>query len=144
MQSRQRDRVAPLCFDALARPLRDQGRSDHGAIVAERLDLAVKPLPRRPGFKTDMERSRRAANLLIIRSTGSGALSTSLGHPDFAAPATYRAVLLLATSEATKNFAMLSHSPRSVHEARLDSPEQPSFLTARKGGPPARAREHDV
>ena len=87
-----------------------------------------------------MERSRRAANLLIIRSTGSGALSTSLGHPDFAAPATYRAVLLLATSEATKNFAMLSHSPRSVHEARLDSPEQPSFLTARKGGPLARAR----
>jgi hypothetical protein len=31
-----------------------------------------------------------------------------------------------------------------VHEARLGMPEQPSFLSARKGGPPAPAREHDV
>jgi hypothetical protein len=31
-----------------------------------------------------------------------------------------------------------------VHEARLGMPEQPSFLPARKGGPPAPAHEHDV
>jgi hypothetical protein len=31
-----------------------------------------------------------------------------------------------------------------VHEARLGLPEQPSFLPARKGGPPALVREHDV
>jgi len=32
---------------------------------------------------------------------------------------------------------MLFHGPPSVHEARLGSPEQPSFSSARKGGPPA-------
>jgi antitoxin HicB len=35
------------------------------------------------------------------------------------------------------SFAILSHGPPSVHEAQLGLPEQPSFLFARKGGPPA-------
>lgn len=35
MQSRQRDRIAPVLLDALARPFRNQGRRDHHAIMAE-------------------------------------------------------------------------------------------------------------
>jgi hypothetical protein len=55
MQSRQRDRVAPVRLDVLARPFWDQGQSDHHAIVAESVNLAVKPVSRRPGFKADMQ-----------------------------------------------------------------------------------------
>src|ERR1700722_7807343 len=46
-------------------------------------------------------------------------------------------VLLLGDVESHEDFAILSHGPPSVHEARLGMPEQPSFLPARKGGPPA-------
>jgi hypothetical protein len=59
---------------------------------------------------------------------------------DFASPPAFRdrhGVFLLGDIKSHKDFAMLSHGPPSVHEARLGSPEQPSFLTARKGGPPA-------
>jgi hypothetical protein len=43
----------------------------------------------------------------------------------------------LGDIESQENFAMLLHGPSAMHEARLGSPQQPSFLTARKGGPPA-------
>jgi hypothetical protein len=46
-------------------------------------------------------------------------------------------VLLLGDVAGDKSFAILSHGPPSVHEARLGLPEQPSFLTDRVGGPPA-------
>jgi hypothetical protein len=39
----------------LARPFRNQGLSDHHTIVAERLDLAIKPVSHRPGFKADLQ-----------------------------------------------------------------------------------------
>jgi hypothetical protein len=55
MQARQRDRVALVCLDALSRPFRDQSRSDHHAIVAERLYLAVEPVSCRPGFKAEVQ-----------------------------------------------------------------------------------------
>src|SRR6516162_8913855 len=55
MQSRQRDRVALVGLDPLARPFRDQSRSDHEAIVAESLNLAIEPISRRPSFKADMQ-----------------------------------------------------------------------------------------
>jgi len=45
MQPRQRDRVAAVRLHAFPRSLRDQSRSDHQAIVAESLDLAIKPVP---------------------------------------------------------------------------------------------------
>jgi hypothetical protein len=67
--------------------------------------------------------------------------------PDFSRPPSFRdrdCVLLLGDVEGHEDFDILSHSPPSVHEARLGTPEQPSFLSARKGGPPAPAREHDV
>jgi hypothetical protein len=53
-------------------------------------------------------------------------------------------VLLLGEIERDKDFAIPSHGPPSVREARLGLSEQPSFSTARKGGPPALAREHDI
>ena len=59
---------------------------------------------------------------------------------DLPAPTPFRdrhGVLLLGDIKSHKDFAMLSHGPPSMHEARLGLPEQPSFLTARKGGPPA-------
>jgi hypothetical protein len=59
---------------------------------------------------------------------------------DLPAPTPFRdrhRVLLLGDIKSHKDFAMLSHGPPSMHEARLGLPEQPSFLTARKGGPPA-------
>jgi hypothetical protein len=46
-------------------------------------------------------------------------------------------VLLLGDIERDKDFAILSHGPPSMREARLGLPEQPSFLLARNGGPPA-------
>jgi hypothetical protein len=46
-------------------------------------------------------------------------------------------VLPLGDIESHENFAMLLHGPPSAHEARLGSPEQPSFLPAREGGPSA-------
>jgi hypothetical protein len=55
MQPRQRNPISPVRFDPLARPFRDQSRSDHHAFVAERLDLPIKPGSRRPGFKTNMQ-----------------------------------------------------------------------------------------
>ena len=54
------------------------------------------------------------------------------------------ACFFLATSKVTKSFAMLSHGPPSVHEARLGLPKQPSFLTARKSWLPVQPREDDV
>jgi hypothetical protein len=55
MQPRQRNRIAPVRLDPLARPFRNQSRSDNHAFVAERLDLPIKPVCRRPGFKTNMQ-----------------------------------------------------------------------------------------
>ena len=42
MQPRQRHRVAPVCLHPVARPLRDQRRRNHQAIVSELPDLIAK------------------------------------------------------------------------------------------------------
>jgi hypothetical protein len=55
MQSRQRDRVAPVRLDALARPFWDQAGATTMQSVAEGVNLAVKPVSRRPGFKADVQ-----------------------------------------------------------------------------------------
>ena len=55
MQPRQRDRVPPVRLDPLTRPLRDQSRRNHHAVVAKRLDLPVQPISRRPGLEADMQ-----------------------------------------------------------------------------------------
>ena len=131
----------------LARPFRNQGLSDHHTIVAERLDLAIKPVSHRPGFKADLQPVVPSASLLIVRSIGNGLFSTSPRNrtsPLRPPSATAMACFFLATSKATKTslcFPMVR--PQCM---RLGSglPKQPSFLTARKGGPPAQPREHDV
>jgi hypothetical protein len=41
MQPRQRDRVPPVRLDALTRPLRDQGRRNHHAVVAKIANLTT-------------------------------------------------------------------------------------------------------
>jgi hypothetical protein len=137
MQPRQRDRIPPVRLDPLARPFRDQSRSDHHAIVAESQDLPIKPVSRRPGFKANMQpivsarqsldRSpdRQRAVPQRLRETGlllSGPLS-----------AIAMACFFLATIESHESFAIPSHGRPSVREARLGMPEQPSFLPARKG-----------
>jgi hypothetical protein len=53
-------------------------------------------------------------------------------------------VLLLGDIESHENFAILSHGPLSVHEARLGPPEQTLVLTCTKGRATGSAREHDV
>jgi hypothetical protein len=67
--------------------------------------------------------------------------------PDFPGPATLRdrhSVLHLRDIESHESFAILSHGPPSVHEARLGPPEQPSFFNCTKGRATGSAREHDV
>ena len=130
VQTRQRDRIAPVRLDPLARSFRDQRRSDHQAIVAERPYLAIKPVSRRPGLEADVQpavSSRQSLDRLLNRQR---AVLDLAEKPDFAAPARFRdrhGVFHLGDVERHKNFAMLSHGPPSVHEARLGSPEQPSF-----------------
>jgi len=67
---------------------------------------------------------------LSVRSIGSGLFSHIPEETDFPGPARFRdrhRVLLLGDIKSHKNFAMPSHRPPSVHEARLRLPEQPSF-----------------
>ena len=56
--------------------------------------------------------------------------------PNLSLPAILRdgyRVLPLRDIERHKGFAILSHGPPSVREARLGLPEQPSFSIARRG-----------
>ena len=140
MQPRQRDRIAPVRLDPLARPFRDQRRRDHQAIVAESLNLAIKPVSRRPGFEANMQPFVSLRQSLDRPLDRQRTVLDIAEKPDLPGPASFRdrhRVLLLGDVKSDKNFAILSHGPPSVHEARLGLPEQPSFLPARKGGPPA-------
>ena len=137
MQPRQRHRVAPVGLDPLARPLRDQRRSDHQASVAESPDLAIKPISRRPGLKADMQPVVSLRQSLDRPLDWSRAVLDLAEKPNLASPACFRdrhGVLLLGDVESDKNFAMLSHGPPSVHEARLGLPSKPrSYLHERAG-----------
>src|SRR6201985_2602255 len=136
MKTRQRNRIATARLDPLARPRRDQRRSDHQAIVAERLDLAIEPVSRRPGFEADMQPavpSRQSFDCPLDRYRSVFDIAEK---SDFASPPAFRdrhRVLFLRDIKSHKNFAMLSHGPPSVHEARLGLPQQPSFLYRTKG-----------
>jgi hypothetical protein len=108
--------------------------------MPERLHLAIEPVSRRPGFEADMQPGVSVSQSLD-RPLDRHRIVLDIAHkPDFPGSATLRdrhGVLLLGDVESNKNFAILSHGPPCVHEARLGPPEQPSFLPARKGGPPA-------
>jgi len=126
MQPRQRDRIPPARLDALARPSRDQSRSDHHAIVAESLYLAIKPVSRQPGFKADMQPIVSVRQSLDRSLDRQRAVLDVAKKSDFSRPPPFRdrdCVLLLGDVESHEDFAILSHGPPSVHEARLGMPE---------------------
>ena len=147
MQTRQRDRIPTVRLDPLARSFRDQRRSNHHAVMPERLHLAIKPVSRRPGFEADMQPVVSVSQSLD-RPLDRRRVVLDIAHkPDFPGSATLRdrhRVLLLGDIESHENFAILSHGPPSVHEARLGPPEQPSFFNCTKGRATGSAREHDV
>jgi hypothetical protein len=104
--------------------------------VAQRLDLAIKPVSIGPASKQTCSRSYRSASLLIVRSIGNGLFSTIAKKSDFPTPAVFRdrdGVLLLGDIKSHKNFAMLSHGPPSVHEARLRFAQAILVLNCTKG-----------
>ena len=113
VQTRQRDRIAPVRLDPLARSFRDQRRSDHQAIVAERLHLAIKPVSRRPGFEADMQQVVPGRQSLDRPLDRQRTVLDVAKKPDFSLPPPLRdrnRVLLLGD----KDFAMLSHGPHRV------------------------------
>jgi hypothetical protein len=90
MQSRQRDRVAPVRLHALARPFWDQRRSDHHAIMAESLNLATKTVSGRPGFKADMQPMVSLRQPLDRPLDRQWTVLDIAEEPDFAGPAPFR------------------------------------------------------
>jgi hypothetical protein len=142
VKTRQRHRIATVRLDAFARPFRDQRRSDHNAVMPERLHLAIKPISRRPGFKADMPMvvpGRQSLDRLLDRQR---AVLDIAEKSHFSLPPSFRdrhGVLLLGDIKSHENFTMLSHGPLCVHEARLGPPEQPSF-TCTKGRATGSAR----
>jgi hypothetical protein len=130
----------------LARPFRNQGLSDHHTIVAERLDLAIKPVSHRPGFKADLQPVvpiRQSPDRAFDRQRTVFDIAKKSDFPLRPPSAIATACFFLARSKATK-LRYASHGPPSVHEARLGLPKQPSLLTARKGGLSDQPREHGV
>ena len=100
----------------------------------------IESVSRRPGFEADVQ-PVVSVSQSFDRPLDRRRIVLDIAHkPDFPGSATLRdrhRVLLLGDIESHENFAILSHGPPSVREARLGPPEQPSFLPARKGGPPA-------
>ena len=93
-------------------------RADNHAFGAERLDLPIKPVSREPGFKTNIQPIVSARSLDRQR-----AVLDVAEKPDFSRPPPFRdreCVLLLGDVESHEHFAILSHGPPSVHEARLE------------------------
>jgi hypothetical protein len=147
MQPRQRDRVAPVRLDPLARSFRDQGRRDHHAIMTERLDLTIKPVSRRPGFEADMQPLVSFRQLLDRSLDRQRAVLDIAEKSDLSRTASFRdcnGVLLLGDVESHKDFAILSHGPPSVHAAPARHARATLVLTCTKGRATASARKHDV
>jgi len=98
--------------------------------------LAIKPVSRRPGFKADMQPIVSVRQSLDRSLDRQRAVLDVAKKSDFSRPPPFRdrdCVLLLGDVESHEDFAILSHGPPSVHEARLGLPEQPSLLFCTKG-----------
>src|SRR6185437_7521199 len=99
--------------------------------MPERLYLAIESVSRRPSFEADMQ-PVIAVGQSFDRPLDRHRIVLNIAHkPNFPGSATLRdrhRVLLLGDIESYENFAILSHGPPSVHEARLGPPEQPSFF----------------
>jgi hypothetical protein len=101
--------------------------------VAVRPDPAIKPVSRRTGFKADIQAAVSVGQSLdrpLDRQRRIVDIAEKPDLPDSTPSAIATACFSLATSKATKDFAILSHGPPSVPEARLGLPEQPSFPPA--------------
>ena len=130
MQPRQRHRIPPIGLDPLAGPPRDKGRGHHGASVAERLHLTVEPVTGRSGFETDMQPAVSTRKLLERPLDRRPAVFNLAEKPHLPPPAALgdsHRVLPLRHVKCDKDFAILSHGPPSVHEARLGCPSNPRF-----------------
>ena len=131
MQPRQRDRVPPVGLDPLARPLRDQRRRNHHAVVAKIPNLPTQPVTRRPGLEADMQSIIPLGQLLDCPLDRRRPVLNLTKESDLAGPAALgnrHGVLHLRHVERDETFAILSHGSPSVHEARLGPSEQPSSL----------------
>ena len=146
VQSRQRDRVASIRLDPLARPLRNQGRRDPYAVVAERLDLPREPVSRRPCFEADVQpviSVRQSLDRPLDRSELFSTSPRNRTSPVRPPSAIATACFFLATSKATK--ASLCFPMVRPQCMRLGSvcPSNPrSYCT--KVRATGSAREHDV
>jgi hypothetical protein len=130
----------------LARPFRNQGLSDHHTIVAERLDLAIKPVSHRPGFKADLQPVvpiRQSPDRAFDRQRTVFDIAKKSDFPLRPLPRSRRRASSWRDQKPQK-LRYASRGPPSVHEARLGLPKQPSLLTARKGGLSDQPREHGV
>jgi hypothetical protein len=136
MQPGQRHRIPPVGLDPLARPLRNQGRSDDQARMPKSLNLAVQPVSGRLRLVAEMQLAVAAGQLAdqplhrprrtrYLADKPNLAAATAVGDRD--------RMLGLCHVESDKGFAILPHGPPSVHEARLGPPEQPSPLFCTKG-----------
>ncbi len=137
MKTRQSDRIPTVRLDPFTRSFRDQRRSNHHAVMPERLHLAIEPVSRRPGLEADMQ-PVVSVSQSFDRPLDRRRIVLNIAYkPDFPGPATLRdrhGVLLLGDIESHENFAILLHGPPSVHEARLGPPEQPSFYLHERAG----------
>ena len=146
MQTRKRHCIWSIGLDPFACPSRDKGRGDDHAIMAKLLDLTIEPVTGRSGFEADMQPAVSARKLLESPLDHRLAVLDLAEKPNLSPPATLgdsHRMLSLRHVECDKDLAILSHGPPSVHWARLSCPSNPRS-TARKGGPPASHREHDV
>ena len=63
MEPGQGEGIPAIGLDALARPLRDQRRSDDGAVVPEGRDLPLQPIAGRPGLVAEQQPAVPAGEL---------------------------------------------------------------------------------
>ncbi|GLS35748.1 hypothetical protein GCM10010869_13370 [Mesorhizobium tianshanense] len=136
MQPRQRDRVPSVRLDPLARPLRDQGRRNHHAVVTKIANLPAQPVTGRPGLEADVQSIILLSQLLDRPLYRCRTIFDLADKPDLAGAAALRdrhRVLLLGYIKRDKRFAILSHGSPSVREDRLGPSEQPSSLNRTKG-----------
>jgi hypothetical protein len=147
MKTRQSDRIPTVRLDPLARSFRDQRRSNHQAVMPERLHLAIESVSRRSGFEADMQ-PVVSVSQSFDRPLDRRRIVLDIAHkPDFPGSTTSAiatACFFLATSKATKTSLYFPMVAPSVHQARLGQPEQPSFFNCTKGRAAGSAREHDV
>ena len=133
-QTRQLHRIAAVRLHPLARPARDQGRSDDGAFVTELLDQPLQAVARRPRLVAEakpcagpFELAHQTAHGGVIRSDlpvePDLAVATAIRHRD--------GMAILRNVHANENFATVHHGSPSWLEVLLL--EQPSLKAASVG-----------